>query len=113
MSALGYARTYSMPFSFKPILHFAQGVPMLFGMLILIPQPRLPPRWLLLPFAQHRIERNPSIPRYPGDETSQPERDASECVVESTTMIPPGRANAAMRAKMRVGSACWCRTPDA
>src|SRR5258708_23130566 len=73
----------------KPILHFAQGVPMLFGMLILIPQPCLPPRRLVVPFTQHRIERNPSIPGYPGAETSQPERAARECVVEADDDDPP------------------------
>src|SRR5882672_11312324 len=67
----------------EPILHFAEGVPMLFGMLILIPQPCLPPRRLTVPLAQHRIERNPSIPGHPGDETPQPERDTRKCVVQA------------------------------
>src|ERR1022692_39498 len=74
----------------EPILHFAQGVPMLFGMLILIPQPCLPPRRLAVPFAQHRIERNPSVAGYPGDETPQPEWDARECVVEADNDDPTG-----------------------
>jgi len=68
---------------------------------------------LVVPFTQHRIERNPSIPGYPGDETSQPERDARECVVEADDDDPAGRANAAMRAKDARGFGVWCRTPEA
>src|SRR5947207_9858163 len=43
----------------EPVLHFADGVPMLFRMLILIPQPGLAARRLGVPLAQHRIEWHP------------------------------------------------------
>ena len=67
----------------KPPLHFAQRVPMLLGMLILIAQPRLVTPGLVLAISQDGVERNHPISREPGDEPSQPQREARDCVVQA------------------------------
>ena len=67
----------------KPALDLGERVAVLFGMLILIAEPRLPPRRLGAPISQHRIERDDAEPRPPRHETPQPQRDPRERVVDA------------------------------
>ena len=67
----------------EPTLHLAHRVPMLFGMLILVPQPCNPPLGVGISFAQHGIQRNPAIPGHTGDESPKAKRYARECVVKA------------------------------
>jgi hypothetical protein len=65
---------------------------MLFRMLVLIAEPRVPPLRLAVAISQHRIERDDAKTRQPRNEMSQPQRDASECVVEAAANCLRGGA---------------------
>src|SRR5947207_15576268 len=74
----------------KPALNLRERVTMLFGMLILIAEPRLAPRRLVFPITQHRIKGNQPITRQSGDHAAQAEWDASNRIVEAEH-YPPAR----------------------
>src|SRR5262249_37320405 len=67
----------------EPFPYLAQGVPVLFGMLILISDPGLSTRRLSFALAPYWIERNPPVPGHMGHQSPHAKRDARECVVEA------------------------------
>src|ERR1017187_103990 len=66
----------------EPALHLGNRMTMLLRMLILIAQPRLASRWIILAIAQYRIEWDQPVSRQASDQAAEPKRNARQHIVE-------------------------------